>query len=91
MKFEVNNYLDTAPDKHLFFKEMYRDPKPGGKLLIVDYYKPFPYVVWEHTRMYNMLYHWAISDILPKHIGEAWYQAQSTYPPQRIRIFQKSL
>ena len=54
----------TAPDKLLFFKEMFRLLKPGGKILFADTFKPFPYTIDEEIDMQIMLNGWAISDIL---------------------------
>lgn len=56
--------MGTAPDKGLFLQEMYRVLKPGGKLVICDWYKSYDYPVDQHKCMQNMLYHWMISDLL---------------------------
>lgn len=56
--------MATAPDKDRFLKEMNRILKPGGKLLVADYYKPFDYKVEDHPCMQDMLHNWIISDIL---------------------------
>lgn len=54
----------SAPDKSLFFKEMNRILKPGGKILFADMFKPYNYAISENKTMQVMLNGWAISDIL---------------------------
>jgi len=56
--------MSTAPDKFAMFKEMYRVLKPGGRFLLGDWCKPFPYNVDDHKCMQYMLYGWAIPDLL---------------------------
>jgi cyclopropane fatty-acyl-phospholipid synthase-like methyltransferase len=56
--------MATAPDKDRFLKEMNRVLKPGGKLLVCDYYKPHNYDVADYPCMQDMLHNWIISDIL---------------------------
>lgn len=56
--------MGTAPDKGRFLKEMYRVLKPGGKIVICDWYKAYDYPVDQHRCMQHMLYHWMISDLL---------------------------
>jgi tocopherol O-methyltransferase len=54
----------SAPDKGLFFKEMHRILKPGGKILYADTFKPYSYNIDNEPDMQIMLNGWAISDIL---------------------------
>lgn len=56
--------METARDKALFFKEMQRIIKPGGKILIGDIFKPQPYNIDDEKQMQIMLNGWAMTDIL---------------------------
>ncbi len=56
--------MQTATDKDMFFKEMGRIVKPGGKILFADIFKPQPYDVTKEPDMLTMLNGWAMSDIL---------------------------
>jgi len=56
--------MQTAQDKSLFFKEIARILKPGGRLLIADCFKSHLYNIQEEPHMLTMLNGWAISDIL---------------------------
>ena len=56
--------METATDKSLFFKEMRRILKPGGKILVADIFKPEPYDLKDEKDMQTMLNGWAMSDIL---------------------------
>jgi tocopherol O-methyltransferase len=70
--FDVNNFdivwaiesFGSAPDKSLFFKEMNRILKPGGKILFADTFKPKTFDISQNKTMQTMLNGWAISDIL---------------------------
>ena len=54
----------SSPDKSLFFKEMKRILKPGGRILFADMFKPYTYDISTNKTMQIMLNGWAISDIL---------------------------
>ena len=54
----------SASDKSLFFKEMKRILKPGGRILFADMFKPMTYDISRNKTMQIMLNGWAISDIL---------------------------
>ncbi len=56
--------METATDKALFFKEMKRIIKPGGKILVADIFKPEGYDITKEPDMLTMLNGWAMSDIL---------------------------
>lgn len=56
--------MQTAQHKTLFFKEMARVLKPGGRLLIADCFKSHVYDINQEPEMLTMLNGWAISDIL---------------------------
>lgn len=71
-KYEENTFdvawalesMATARDKDQFLKEMFRILKPGGKLVIGDYYKPYDYPTADYKCMQHMLHHWMIPDLL---------------------------
>lgn len=54
----------SSQDKKLFFQEMERILKPGGKILFADTFKPYTYDIMNEPDMQVMLNGWAISDIL---------------------------
>jgi cyclopropane fatty-acyl-phospholipid synthase-like methyltransferase len=56
--------METATDKTLFFNEMRRILKPGGKILVADIFKPQGYDMSKEKDMQVMLNGWAMSDIL---------------------------
>ncbi|HFA48866.1 MAG TPA: methyltransferase domain-containing protein [Bacteroidetes bacterium] len=56
--------MQTATDKSLFFKEIKRVLKPGGRLLIADVFKKGDWKIAETPVMQTMLNGWAMSDIL---------------------------
>ncbi len=55
--------FSSCPDNDLFFKEMNRILKPGGKILISDIFKPRMYDITKNKPMKVMLNGWAISDV----------------------------
>lgn len=56
--------METARDKALYFNEMHRILKTGGKILIADIFKPEPYDMSKEQDMQVMLNGWAMTDIL---------------------------
>jgi tocopherol O-methyltransferase len=56
--------VQTANDKSLFFKEMYRLLKPGGRIVMADMFKPYAYDISTEKDMQITLNGWAISDML---------------------------
>jgi len=56
--------MQTGVDKSKFLCEMNRVLKPGGSLLISDFFKSYNYLIEEKPLMKTMLHGWAISDIL---------------------------
>ncbi len=56
--------MQTATDKRLFFKEMRRVLKPGGRLVVADVFKTGDWKIDETPLMQTMLNGWAMSDIL---------------------------
>ncbi len=56
--------MQTATDKSLFFKEMQRVLKPGGRLLVADVFKEGNWKIAETPVMQQMLNGWAMSDAL---------------------------
>lgn len=56
--------IQTAGDKSLFFKEAARVLKPGGKVLMADVFKSYPYSIDEEPLLQEMINGWAMSDLL---------------------------
>ncbi len=54
----------SATDKSKFFAEMKRVLKPGGKILMADTLKPYPFDINQAKALKTMLNGWVISDIL---------------------------
>lgn len=55
--------MTTATSKPAFFKEMYRVLKPGGKLVVADFFKTRPFDIEADKDMLVMFNGWAIADI----------------------------
>lgn len=55
--------MTTATSKLDFFKEMYRVLKPGGKLVVADFFKTRSFDIEEDKDMLTMFNGWAIADI----------------------------
>lgn len=55
--------MTTATSKLEFFKEMYRVLKPGGKLVVADFFKTRSFSIEEDKDMLTMFNGWAIADI----------------------------
>lgn len=55
--------MTTATSKLEFFKEMYRVLKPGGKLVVADFFKTRSFDIEEDKDMLTMFNGWAIADI----------------------------
>jgi cyclopropane fatty-acyl-phospholipid synthase-like methyltransferase len=71
--------MQTAPDKMLFFKEMYRILEPGGKICIADMFRNPECKTEKDTDMLTMLNGWAMSELLSveeieKIAGEAGFK-----------------
>lgn len=56
--------VQTANDKGLFFKEMARILKPGGRIVMADIFKPYAYDITTEKNMQITLNGWAMSDML---------------------------
>lgn len=56
--------MQTASNKTLFFKEIQRVLKPGGRLLFADVFKKGNWLIENTPVMQTMLNGWAMSDIL---------------------------
>ncbi len=55
--------MTTATSKAAFFKEMCRVLKPGGKLVVADFFKTRSFDIEEDRDMLTMFNGWAIADI----------------------------
>ena len=55
--------VGSATDKKAFVKEAARILKPGGRLVLADYFKTSNYAIEEQPLMKNWLNGWAISDL----------------------------
>lgn len=56
--------VQTANDKGLFFKEMARILKPGGRIVMADIFKPYAYDITKEKDMQITLNGWAMADML---------------------------
>jgi cyclopropane fatty-acyl-phospholipid synthase-like methyltransferase len=77
----------TEANKQAYYREAYRLLKPGGRLVVADYFRLRKNNnAQEATVMRNWLHHWAIEDITTTTQVQQWMQQAGFFPLKALNV-----